>query len=154
MARRAQFKLTGDTELLATLRNLSAASTGETSAALRKGATEIQKLARKYAPEDLGNLEDAIKVAPGEKRGRAYASFHVGVDESHAVPERPGKVVGDYALEMHEGDYELGDRSQAKAARLGVEVGRKYLERAMDDLRRPVVEFVTQVLADVVKRFR
>jgi len=152
--RRALFRVENPGELVRRFKNLSDVSNAETSKALRKGATEIQKLARKYAPVDRGNLEDAIKVMGFEKRGRAYASYHVGVDDSHPVPERPDKVVGDYALEMHESEYELGPKSQEKAERLGVEVGPKYLERAMEDLRDPLTKYMEKVLRDIVKRFK
>ncbi len=150
MARRSGIKITGVSELLTRFNNISRVSTAETSKALKKSATEVQKLARKYAPLDRGNLEDAIQVISGNKIGRAFAEYYVGVNESHPVPERPDKTVGDYALEMHEGEYDLGFRSQEKARKLGVEVGPKYLERALDDLKKPIVDNFQAVVKEVI----
>ncbi len=150
MARRSGLRIEGVSELITRFDNVSKVSNAKTSKALKQSATEVQKLARKFAPLDRGNLEDAIQVIGGNKVSRAYAQYFVGVNESHPVPERPGHTVGDYALEMHEGEYDLGERSQEKARNLGVEVGPKYLERALEELEKPIIENFQAVVKETI----
>jgi hypothetical protein len=113
--------------------------------ALLKGGRQIQTTAKQFAPVDKGNLEHAIKVHEDVTPKRA--SITVFVDESTPT-DRPGVVVGDYALAMHEDFYSPGPRSQDKAASLGVVVGRKYLERALR-AHRPAI---TAALRSAIKK--
>ena len=118
------------------------------SQAIREGAHDIAEKARSNAPVDQGNLEDAIKVDISRSGVNGRVSATVYVDESMPAPELTPdgrivkgteyKVVGDYAMKMHEGEYKLGKRSRAKAS-AGHEVGPKYLERAVDEVLPGVV---------------
>jgi hypothetical protein len=150
----SSIKITGVKELSANLQNLSNISTAETSAALKKSAREIRNLARNYAPVDKHNLEKAIIDDATKKTGRAYSEYVVGVDESVPIPDRPDKEVGDYAMLMHEGTYNLGTKSQDKAVRLGVNVGPGYLYRAFKESRESVVKYVEGVLKRVANRYK
>lgn len=109
----------------------------------------IRDLARKMAPVDIGNLEDAIQMTPDSEgpprdaRGRfVRVEVEVYVETSKPVPERPGKTVGDYAYEIHEhqtpmGPIPLGPHSQAKqASNSGITVGGGFLERAADEVTK------------------
>jgi hypothetical protein len=113
---------------------------------LVKRAEMIRDTARKMAPVDEGNLEEAIKLR-GDAIGRTRDEFgrfqrtevDVYVDMDQPVPDRPGKTVGDYAYEMHEhltpmGPLQLGPGSQAKQDGQSEQVGGGFLERAADEV--------------------
>lgn len=99
---------------------------------LINGGEEIKQLSKKFAPVDEGNLEDAHKTSHDSGGIRGGLRVLVYIDKD--VAAKGGKYVGDYAAFTHEGNYKLGDRSKEKASRLGVTVGRKYLQRALDEL--------------------
>lgn len=98
------------------------------------GGRAMRDRAREYAPVDLGNLEHAIKMQSDRTGIHGRTQVYIFVDEGMEVRGRPGHLVGEYAMIMHESDYNLGLKSQAKAAALGVHVGPKYLERAANDM--------------------
>lgn len=115
-------------------------------------AHKIADLAKKMAPRDHANLEEAIKVRPDspertrDELGRfVRTEVEVYVDGDMPVPQRPDKTVGDYAYEMHEhltpfGPLQLGEESRAKqASNGGVEVGGGYLTRAVEELGADIV---------------
>ena len=56
----------------------------------------------------------------------------------------------DYALYMHEWVYELGRRSREKQASVHVEVGRKYLERALSENERAFALYVIKELKELI----
>jgi hypothetical protein len=58
-----------------------------------------------------------------------------------------------YARKMHEGRYNLGPGSRAKQASAGVEVGRKYLDRAYDENRDAVDRQLAEIGAEVERAF-
>lgn len=115
---------------LVTLRNALERSSRGAREALQNGAEEIKELAVQYAPFDEGNLESAIKTRKSQDGRRNM--FEVYVDED--AEGSHDRLVGDYAFEMHEGVYNLGEKSQEKANMSGLPVGRKFLERAKDEL--------------------
>ena len=51
-------------------------------------------------------------------------------------------LASDYAIAMHEWDYNPGERSKAKQAATGETVGRKYLERALQDNEKAFGRFI------------
>jgi hypothetical protein len=118
----------GLSTVLSNLQNVKRSIPQNAIAELRKGATQIQKSAQQFAPLDKGPLESSIKI--DEQVTPERASITIYVDESTPT-DRHGVAVGDYAMALHEGSYNLGPHSRAKAASLGVQVGPKYLERAL-----------------------
>lgn len=101
---------------------------------MRKKAYIIRNEARFNAPSDFGALEKAIIVIEDREGINTRKRFSVTVDEG-APGGRQGTWVAQYAMEMHESVYKLGKISRAKQAQLpGTTVGRKYLERAMDEI--------------------
>ncbi|RPI71360.1 MAG: hypothetical protein EHM45_23675 [Desulfobacteraceae bacterium] len=50
---------------------------------------------------------------------------------------------------MHEFDYKLGEHSQAKQAASDVDVGRKYLERALLENEKEFGEFIFGKLKNI-----
>jgi hypothetical protein len=136
--------LRGFNDLVASLKNTAERSSAGVRQALGEGAKEIQELAIKYAPVDEGNLENSIKVDNPvdveSRHGRKMYMVYVDLDQ----PAKDGKVVGDYAEKMHEDfSYDLGPKSAAKEAALGVMVGPKFLERAVDETM-PKIEAAAQ----------
>lgn len=117
---------------------------------LYKKAQDIQTLAIKMAPVDVGNLEQSIKIRPenpgrmrDEETGRfTRQEIEVYIDMDMPVPERPGKTIGDYAYEIHEhlepsGPKQLGEKSREKSS--GAEVGGGFLTRAMEELAEGLI---------------
>ena len=137
-------KLTGVEALQVNLINTAELSSAGGREGLKVGAKMIRDLARLYAPvinEDHG-LERAIKTDQDlngewnkDSRGRIQPFVKVDPDEPSVVKGKECKV-GAYADYIHEGIAwsELGDDSKKKQNNTGVEVGKKFLERAMDDL--------------------
>lgn len=106
---------------------------------MRRKSYEIRDLARRNAPRDLGNLEDAIIVVEDREGINRRKRFAVTVDEDHEG-DGPGRTVGQYATVMHEGAYALGDESYAKQqADPEANVGPKYLESAAYDVLDTIV---------------
>lgn len=116
---------------------------------IKEGAKDIQDLARLQAPVDEGNLEDAIKVEVDRSGINGRIQAYVYVDSDHEADE--GKTVGDYAPRMHEGTYNLGPRSRIKQSAAGVVVGRKFLERAVDDLAPGIINRVYRAIQRTMK---
>lgn len=111
---------------------------------------DLQTLARKMAPVDVGNLEDAISISTeGGGRGSdgrfLSKAISVFVDMDAPVEGRPGHIVGQYAYEMHEylepyGDYQLGEKSRAKQSGQSEEVGGGFMDRAAEQIEERLME--------------
>lgn len=138
-------KVIGAASFAAKLRAAGAHGVPKVYDVLEKGAQDIQKRAKEYAPIDEGNLEDAIVIVNNSTPGKP--SFLVEVED------RPGENGGmstlEYGLLMHEGlypgsRYKLGKRSKEKAKATGKRVGGKFMSRAVRD-------FEKQILAKVRK---
>lgn len=52
----------------------------------------------------------------------------------------------DYAVWLHEGDYNLGPNSLAKQGKTGCAVGPKYITRAIEENRKKIVEIMREAL--------
>ena len=81
----------------------------------------VTKTAKRYAPRESSNLEDDI-------------TYEVKKNQIRFVVPR-NSPAGDYAYWLHEGRYKLGRKSRAK----GSGVGRKFIQRAIDDNERTIV---------------
>ena len=150
-------KVTGLDELDYNLKQTGAKTVRGVSEQMRKEAEAIRDLARKFAPIDEGNLEDAIEMA--EEGGRdamgrfTRKQYAVFVDLLHGAN---GKVVGDYAYLMHEhltpyGPYGLGKLSQAKQAMQPEMVGGQYLARAVQEVTRSMMQRISKVTQDQLR---
>jgi hypothetical protein len=87
-------------------------------------------------------LDESVKRSPVDE-GFLEESHERLVKKSQTLHNIKGYVfipsnapASDYALYMHENIYNLGKRSQEKQASVDVTVGRKYLERALDENAR------------------
>lgn len=122
----------GINELLVALQQAGPRVERGVATKMLKGAEQIATLARSYAPVDEGNLERAIKVATDSSGTGGRRVVAVYVDPTVAAGS--DHTVGDYALKMHEGVYNLGPKSLMKELSSGKKVGRKYLSRAFKEL--------------------
>lgn len=102
-------------------------------------------------------MEESVKRAPF-KEGFLQDSHEKTVLKAASAAEVVGYVyipsnapASDYALYMHERDYKLGPTSEAKQARVGVVVGRKYLERAFYENRAKFEAYVYMRLRELFK---
>ena len=77
----------------------------------------VQRTARRYAPYKDGDLERSIDFEVGDD----YVDILVPINSK----------AGKYAVKRHDEHYQLGEKSRQK----GSKVGRKYIERAIDDNR-------------------
>ncbi|WP_374335525.1 HK97 gp10 family phage protein [Methyloversatilis sp.] len=117
---------------------------------MQEAGKEIQKRAVEYAPVDEGDLENAIKYSAERTGRRGRVMVFIFIDED--MPTSDGKRVGSYARKMHEqlapygtGRYNLGPKSREKRD-AGADVGGKFLERAINELRGKVYERVDQLV--------
>lgn len=53
-----------------------------------------------------------------------------------------------YAVQMHEGEYNLGPNSLAKQARVNVTVGNRFITRAIDENREKIMEIIVKGLME------
>jgi hypothetical protein len=117
--------------------------------ALRAMAQLVVEEARRNAPVDTGDLENAIVAVEERERtllGRfGQTTIRVGVDVSKLDLEAHGGY--DYSIRMHEdSSYNLGPRSEEKQAALGNTVGYKYLERALKENQAKVQRAVEEAI--------
>jgi hypothetical protein len=112
------------------------------SAIMQEAGKEIQQRAINYAPVDEGDLESAIKYSAERSGTRGRTMVFVYIDGD--VITSDGNRVGSYAMKMHEqlspygsGRYNLGKLSLEKRG-LGYDVGGKFLERAISEIRESV----------------
>lgn len=122
--------------------NRAAASSRALRRLQNEAAQEIAEVAREGAPVDTGNLEGAIYAQANYDEGSRVD--YIIVDES-AAP---------YAIYMHEGQYSLGPKSQAKDGSGRIAVGPKFLSRAVQYVMGGAAGFVGyfQRAVDAVQR--
>ena len=127
--------------------------------ALRRGAILMAETAQKYAPLEYGPLEESIKVAKEEHLGVNSWQNKVFVDVATPAPRRKRKgravVVGDYATYAENNiprGIGTGEESRAKAARLGVKVGPRFMSRAFRDTRPKIKADIEDSIAAALAR--
>lgn len=115
--------------------------------AIRKNRANIEKAvsqigdvalleAAKRAPFDEGILTASIK----KRMGRDEDGLSVAVMVPDNAPAAP------YALAMHEGQYDLGEGSEKKQAKAGVEVGRKFITRGIEAGKEKYLQIIQEEL--------
>ena len=109
------------------LEQSSAKTRRESKKEFRRMAETILQTSRDGAPIDEGDLEKAHHIQ----------TIRLSKDNI-ALELSVGGMVGDtdvsvYAMLMHEGDYNLGLRSQQKEAAGSTEVGPFFMDRAADE---------------------
>ena len=112
----------------------------ESKKRMRAGGKKILEESKAGAPVDESNLEEAHELAI-TRLSRDNIEMEITVGGFVG-----GRNVDDYAAEMHEGVYQLGEKSLAKDAGSLTPVGRKFLERAADKHEASLVEAVAETL--------
>jgi hypothetical protein len=145
--------VTGLSETVVKLRRTEQRTSKKLLRHMRSSAIKIRDLAREFAPVDEGNLEEAIVVAESKEgfMGRNRSVEMIGVDPSR-LGEGYTKYGFRYDIQMHEGVYDLGDASKAKANSNGKKVGAKYLSRAWQELEPQITAKAKAIVADEVRR--
>lgn len=86
---------------------------------------DVKRISSEIAPIDSSRLRKSVETSVKlEPRGIIGEIKFSAVEES-----KKGKF--NYALWLHEQEYNLGDKSQAAPGTDGYEVGNKYLERPL-----------------------
>ncbi len=145
-----KMKVTGTNELKAALRHAAGVVPDAARKQMHRGSDRIVANAKKFAPVDDGDLEASIRKDKtyGEK-GRLQIDIVAG-----------GGVTERYAVIMHESDYQLGKKSQAKQAGQSEIVGSKFLERAADleskhmegYVKKSVLSTLTAIFKGIVRK--
>lgn len=117
-------KVTGLNELKVAMRHAAEVVPDAARKQMRRGAVRIVDNAKKMAPVDEHNLEESIR----QEKSYGYRN-RLQIDIV-AGGEVNGVNVDDYAVIMHESDYNLGPKSRQKQAGQTEMVGPKFLERA------------------------
>ena len=115
--------------------------------AIRKNRANIEKAvsqigdvalleATKRAPIDEGILTASIQ----KRMGRDEDGLSVAIMVPNNSPAAP------YALAMHEGEYNLGERSEKKQTKAGVKVGRKFITRGIDAGKEKYLQIIQEEL--------
>lgn len=103
-----------------------------------KGVNDILQKSIDNSPVDKHNLEDAHQLKITETTKKLSARIEVGGTVG-------GRNVDQYAWVVHDGLYRLGKGSLAKAAS-GKAVGRKFLDRAVDEMVPKLIEAVNKAV--------
>lgn len=143
-------KIEGVEKLLLNLRQIGEHAVKGVSDEIRRGAYEIRDLAREYAPVDEGNLEEALSIEINRDDINGRLQAFVYIDVGHAARKSVTGDVGGYAMRMHEGFYKLGPKSRAKDGGRR-RVGRKFLQRAADELSEEIMARVQAKVARYLK---
>lgn len=120
-------KVTGIQQTLLRLRNTDLKVHENARKTMHRAADRIVATAKKMAPVDEHNLEEAIVKQVGYEDKRRRLAIDIVV-----LPSVNGVRVEDYAAYMHNGEYNLGEKSQAKQAGQPEKVGPGFVDRAAD----------------------
>lgn len=109
---------------------------------ITKQATDkIEEESVLRSPVDEGNLQGSHESKVEDKKEDIIGHIYIPANSPAA----------DYALYMHESHYNLGEQSLAKQAKVNVVVGRKYLERALNENRNKLKLFFIKQISRMLK---
>lgn len=138
---RTTASIKGLDEVIAELERVGARTSEAERRLMEKSTEEIARIARDYAPVDEGNLESAIKTKRITGAGINNRTIHAVFVDKEELGEGYTMYGHRYDVMMHEdpaGNSGKGPKSQAKAKKLGVLVGPKFLERALEETRESI----------------
>ena len=92
----------------------------------------LRSEAQKRTPIDEGTLTNDLDMEIQHYTKSIAAIVFIPVNAPSAA----------YAIPMHEHQYNLGEKSEKKEQKVGVQVGRKYLERALFDNREKIYTLI------------
>ncbi len=110
-------------EFSGNIRRLLKAHPGAVKAGMTDVARMLEDETRKRTPVDEGTLTADVQRSVQDYKSSSAAVISIPVNAASSS----------YAIKMHEGTYQPGKKSQKKAAKVGVGVGRKFITRAIDD---------------------
>lgn len=113
--------------------------------AIRDGAKEIMEESKDNSPVDTHNLEEAHHLVECPTRAGNIA-IDIEVSGEGSGSEEP-RAVEEYAMFIHEADYNLGEKSLAKLAS-GKKVGNKFMERAVATKKPEVIAKVKKAIKE------
>lgn len=99
-------------------------------------------------------MEDVAMFGEGEAKDRAAVREGFLTGDIHGETQRDGNQIAAvikipvnstssaYGPHMHEGDYNLGELSLAKQAKIGKVVGKKFITRAIDENRDEIRKII------------
>lgn len=151
---RTEVSIKGLDDVIARLERVGAKTCDAERELMEKSAEQMRDRAKMYAPVDEGNLEEAIKTRPVKRAGINGRNVHEVYVDKDELGEGYSKYGHRYDITMHEdpqGNSGKGPRSQAKAESLGVFVGPKFLERALEEMRRPIEEAARAIAKRFIK---
>ncbi len=131
-------------EIAALLKNKGDAAVEAAQVELHAQARRIIELSREGAPVDDHDLEKAHRMRTRERGKRIEISVELNRLDSD------GRPIGRYAERMHEGIYNLGPNSLKKQAGQQRLVGRKYLQRASDEVSPEIVPAVARAIKEAL----
>ena len=105
---------------------------------------DLKRIAVDIAPIDSGDLRRS-----GHATVRENAASIVGEVSFSAVDDSSGRRFN-YAIKMHEGEYNLGPLSAAAPGTDGYEVGNKYLERPLKGEANKYMRWIAEEIEDAV----
>jgi hypothetical protein len=105
---------------------------------------DLKRIAADIAPIDSSDLRRS-----GHATVRQSATETVGEVSFSAVDNSGGNRFN-YAIKMHEGDYNLGPLSAAAPGTDGYEVGNKYLERPLRGEADKYMRWIAEEIKDAV----
>ena len=102
--------------------------------AMNEIANDVSGEAKDLAPFKEGHLTESIRgeVVQDQNTGKLAAVVYVPANHQ----------ASSYAIKMHENFYNLGPGSVMKQQRVGKQVGRKFITRAMDNRRARIQKII------------
>ncbi|TDW20406.1 bacteriophage HK97-gp10 putative tail-component [Rhizobium azibense] len=140
-----EMKVTGVRQTVLKLRSIGDRVHDNARKTMHAAADRIVETAKKMAPVDKHNLEEAIQKKIGYEGRRKRLAIDIEI-----APVVNGVRVEDYATYMHEGEYELGPKSAEKNASQDEEVGPGFLTRAAEAEEKKLNERMVAAVTEVI----
>lgn len=136
-------------EVFQALRNANQSVGKIVEKALNECADDLIRTSSESAPHYKGVLEESSSKDVVVQTSKATATVTYSVKESNSNGDF------NYALKMHEDDYNLGEKSRAKQGGTGMSgknypVGKKYLTRPLYGEAETYKEHITKRLRDSI----
>lgn len=112
----------------------------ESKIAMRRGAKAILEESKAGAPVDEHNLENAHTLSI-VRLSKDNIELEITIGGEHG-----GRDVDEYAVQMHEGEYQLGEKSKLKNQSSPVPVGPYFLDRAIDNHEEDLLQTIADTL--------
>ncbi|PZR92253.1 MAG: hypothetical protein DI537_13785 [Stutzerimonas stutzeri] len=171
---KVKIKAAGIGSAMAQLRSIGQKVPDAARSAMRRSAQTILENARAYAPEDFGNLANAIHIVK-DYGYRGRLEIDIDIIPTGRETTKPRKLKGagfsnskprqidvlQYALLVHE-NYEThvayvngpGERTKQKMAANPGKVGSGFLRRAAEEEREKLTRYLIATVNQIIERER